>query len=150
MARVGRKRFFTTYFRISPRFAKTTYTTMTTYGKALPNAFLTYSAPVMSEIVQPPPPGENQEPAVSSGTLKKILTGTVGIVALAATEWLPSLLDQPTKPPFSYNAQFQNQFQRSARLIVFTLFISGVIVGGLNLYEQSIKVTDTVRDSLGL
>ena len=104
----------------------------------------------MKEVVPPPAPGENEQATITWRTVFKPVTATAKVLAIGATEWLPSLIDQPTEPPFIHNAPFQNEFQRSARLIVFTLFVSGIVIGGFELYDKTQILTDTLRDAFGL
>ncbi len=69
---------------------------------------------------------------------------------MAAKEWLPSLLKQPTQPPFEYDASFDNEISRSARLIVIVIIISSLILGGVKLVSGRVDVTNTVRYAFGI
>lgn len=69
----------------------------------------------------------------------------ITFVALAAQEWLPALIDQPTTPPFRHRAAFKNEFQRIARLLVFSLILAAVILGSVSLVLEQIVVLSVVR-----
>lgn len=62
-------------------------------------------------------------------------------ITQTAQEWLYSLLNQPTTPPFKYNADFNNELGRVVRLIVAVLFISSVLLGGVNLLSKEIVLS---------
>lgn len=106
-------------------------------------------------MATPPSPDEAETPDTTAGgtwvssTLRAV-SSTSKFLGIAASEWLPSLLDQPTQPPFEYNASFGDEFGRTSRLIVFVLLISGILVGGVNLLSGQINVTDTLRSAFGV
>lgn len=59
---------------------------------------------------------------------------------LMIKEWINSLLNQPTTPPFAFNADFRDELGRVVRLIIVVLTISGVIVGTANLFSKSVSL----------
>lgn len=61
--------------------------------------------------------------------LSTLINSSAAFVTLAAREWLLSLTDQPTDPPFQYKASFDDESERIARLIVVVIILSGVILG---------------------
>lgn len=80
--------------------------------------------------------------------LSSVIGTSAAFIALAAKEWLPSLIDQPTTPPFVYRAPFKDEFQRISRLIVFVIMLSGLILGSLNLILQNLAALALVKLAL--
>jgi hypothetical protein len=103
----------------------------------------------------PPSSPESEVPSDSGGTtwttsILKATTSSAKFLGTAASEWLPFLLDQPTQPPFAYNAQFSEEFGRASRLIVFVLVIAGLVVGGINLLSGRTMIAGTLKEAFGL
>jgi hypothetical protein len=73
------------------------------------------------------------------------ITAPSKFLSTAAKEWLPSLLDQPTAPPFEYDASFDNEFSRSSRLTVIVIVITSILLGSLSLFTHGVDVTITVK-----
>ena len=69
----------------------------------------------------------------SSKGLSSIFNAASGFMALAAKEWLSSLVNQPTEPPFSFNAKFDNELVRVVRLVVMVVLLTGIVVGSERL-----------------
>lgn len=90
----------------------------------------------------PPPPASERG---RLPTLTAAIGETSSFIALAAKEWLPSLVDQPTNPPFQHNAAFNDEFQRVARLLVFVIVLSGMVVGSLSLLLENVATLSVVR-----
>jgi hypothetical protein len=82
-------------------------------------------------------------------SLLRFITSTGKFVKVAASEWLPSLLDQPTRPPFGYNTQFDDEIGRASRLIVFVLVIALLVKGG-DLIRGQLDVGGTLKEAFGL
>ena len=80
--------------------------------------------------------------------VSSVATSSGAFVALAAREWLPSLVDQPTSPPFSFNALFKDEFQRVARLIAFVIVLSVLILGSMNLLIANFATFEVVKNAL--
>lgn len=80
--------------------------------------------------------------------LSGVISTSTAFIALAAKEWLPSLIDQPTTPPFIYRASFKDEFQRISRLIVFVIILSGLILGSLNLIFENLAALALVKLAL--
>jgi hypothetical protein len=69
----------------------------------------------------------------SSTTFSSIFNAATGFMSLAAKEWLGSLVNQPTEPPFGYNAKFDNELVRVVRLVVMVVLLTGIVVGSERL-----------------
>jgi hypothetical protein len=94
---------------------------------------------------------EAPEPTNQRNWIKPVLvviSQSIAFVTLAAQEWLPSLIDQPMTPPFRYNAAFRDEFPRAARLIVFTIVLSAIIVESLSLVLQHAATLTVIRIAL--
>lgn len=80
--------------------------------------------------------------------LKKFKNELVEFITEATGEWLQSLLNQPTKPPFAFNADFESELARTVRLVVAVLCISGILVGTLDFFKGQIDASKTVAEIL--
>jgi len=96
--------------------------------------------PAATPVAAPAPPVDPAEDNKveagdgSSRTISAVFTGATAFMALAGKEWLGSLVNQPTDPPFSYNAQFGNEFVRVMRLVVMVVILTGIVVGSERLF----------------
>lgn len=87
--------------------------------------------------------GEGRAPAASA------FQSIASFLSLAAKEWLPSLLDQPTSPPFRHDAPFDNEAVRVSRLLAVVVIISTVLLGGLDLLAAGdVNVAGSIRTAL--
>lgn len=80
--------------------------------------------------------------------VQSVISESASFVALAAKEWLPALVDQPNTPPFRYNAAFKDEFQRVARLIVFVIVLSLIILGSLTVVLKDVATLHVIKVSL--
>lgn len=76
---------------------------------------------------------EKDESSGGSSTIASIFNSATGFMSLAAKEWLSSLVNQPTEPPFGYNARFDNELVRVVRLVVMVVLLTGIVVGSERL-----------------
>ncbi|MDX6304443.1 MAG: hypothetical protein QOI77_1412 [Blastocatellia bacterium] len=83
-----------------------------------------------------------------SSKLSSVFTGATAFMGLAGKEWLSSLVNQPTEPPFRYDAQFDNEFVRVMRLVVMVVILTGIVVGSERLFVD--KGTPKLVISLAL
>lgn len=60
--------------------------------------------------------------------LTSIYKSTTSFMGLVGKEWLSSLLSQPADPPFSYDAKFPDAPVRIMRLVVMSVFLTGLVV----------------------
>lgn len=70
----------------------------------------------------------------SSKTLSSVFTGATAFMGLAGKEWMSSLVNQPTEPPFRYDSQFDNEFVRVMRMVVMVVILTGIVVGSERLF----------------
>lgn len=68
---------------------------------------------------------------VSESRIQKLRNFLSRNITLTTKEWIYSLLNQPTSPPFKFNADFNDELGRVVRLIAAVLTISGILVGGV-------------------
>lgn len=97
----------------------------------------------MPELPVVPSPDTELEKKLSKFQLAANASGQ--FIALTSKEWLFSLLNQPTVPPFKFDADFNGELNRVVRLIVAVLTISGVLVGGVNLLVGKFDPTETFK-----
>ena len=69
-------------------------------------------------------------------------------ITLTIKEWIYALLNQPTDPPFRFDADFKDELGRVVRLIVAVLTISGIMVGGLNIFTGKVDMVQLVKDTV--
>jgi hypothetical protein len=83
-------------------------------------------------------PDPDPQPNVGNDTEgKSSLSSSVEFLKLALAEWTPSLFDQPTQPPFGYNAKFVNEEGRIARLTVMVVAISLLLLGAISVFDNT-------------
>lgn len=107
----------------------------------------------MDETPQQSPPGEAAPAAAADGAGRapgtSAFTSVASFLSLAAREWLPALLDQPTSPPFRHDAPFNNEAKRVSRLLAIVVIISTVLLGGLDLLASGdVNVAGSIRTAL--
>jgi hypothetical protein len=83
-----------------------------------------------------------------SSTAAWLFSSISSFLSLAAKEWLPSLLDQPTTPPFRHDAPFNNEVSRISRLLAIVVIISGVLLGSLDLLAKDVNATSSIKAAL--
>src|ERR1700681_4543408 len=93
----------------------------------------------------PPLSGQNWTAVLSS-----LISNSAAFIGLAAREWLPNLIDQPSTPPFSYNSDFKEEFNRISRLIAFAIILSVLILGSLSLLFEKIATLTVIKLGLKL
>ena len=102
--------------------------------------------------IQPSAPPAEPVPVAGApidGTLTQSAKDrVVRFISQSAKDWLLSLLNQPQRPPFEYDADFNREFDRVVRLIVAVLFISGVLVGVIDYFTGGGNILKTLRDAL--
>lgn len=60
--------------------------------------------------------------------LTSIYNSTTSFMGLVGKEWLSSLLSQPADPPFTFDAKFADGPVRIMRLVVMSVFLTGLVV----------------------
>ncbi len=60
--------------------------------------------------------------------LAAIYKSTTSFMALVGKEWLGSLINQAADPPFSFDTSFPDGSVRIMRLVVMTVFLTGLVV----------------------
>lgn len=104
-----------------------------------------------TKVETAPDPIGTKDPDSNSGTQEsskfQLLRESLGRnITLTTKEWIYSLLYQPTDPPFRFDADFKNELGRVVRLIVAVLTISGIVVGGLNIFTGKVDMLQIVKD----
>jgi len=99
--------------------------------------------------------GERPGDLAVESRLKKIFDSSRNFLASALSEWLPSLIDQPTNPPFVKKAIFNDEIARIARLIVMAVLLSVIIIGSFklvynNISESAAIISQTILDVIKL
>jgi hypothetical protein len=84
----------------------------------------------MSENEPSPPLNENATTVESN--FHKIFNSSRNTLTQSITEWLPSLIDQPTNPPFKRDALFVDEFSRIAGLLVIVVILSTIIISSVS------------------
>src|SRR5712671_4721799 len=103
------------------------------------------TAPPVANPADVPPQGAPGDPIApaedekgdagdGSSKLSSVFNGATAFMGLAGKEWLSSLVNQPTEPPFRYDAQFDNEFVRVMRLVVMVVILTGIVVGSERLF----------------
>ena len=96
--------------------------------------------PVTTTPAAPPAPGGSGNgggpPDGFSRSFSSLLSAATGFMSLAGKEWFSSLLNQPTEPPFAYDAKFEDQFDRVMRLVVVVILLTAIVVGGVGLFAD--------------
>lgn len=90
---------------------------------------------MMPQLSEKPPmdPQIQAEPPGDDGGLMRLYHGSTGFLAQAGKEWFNSLINQPTDPPFRYDARFDNEFVRALHLVVAVIVLTALVIGGAGL-----------------
>jgi len=83
--------------------------------------------------------GDDQE---APSKISALFSSATDFMRLAGREWLASLINQPTDPPFSYDAKFPEESVRIMRLVVMVILLTGLVVGSERLLSP--KTTPTL------
>jgi hypothetical protein len=79
-----------------------------------------------------------------SKTFSSVLNAGTSFMSLAGKEWFSSLLNQPTEPPFIYDAKFDGQFDRVMRLVVVVILLTAIVVGSVGLIADKTAALQVV------
>jgi hypothetical protein len=91
---------------------------------------------------------DNLPPEEQPSPFNAVVNTSAAFIKLAAQEWLPSLVNQPMKPPFEYDARFDNEAPRISRLLSTVVVILFILIGGLLLLDIKGAVINVIRTAL--
>ena len=105
-------------------------------------------SPEYMDNIPPSPPDSDPSATNWFSTLRAGITSSTSFLKIAAKEWIPFLLDQPTAPPFEHDAQFGDESGRIARLLTIVILVYLSLIGSLRLATQEVQTGRTVSAAL--
>jgi hypothetical protein len=78
-------------------------------------------------------------------TSTSLINSVSSFVSLATREWFDFLIDQPSSPPFKFNATFKDEYPRVVRLVVVVIVFSAAILGGGEYFFKEVASLSIVR-----